>query len=217
MKVKHKQGKHTSNLLSVLYSVLKCIRYGLISKRNSEVFEVQLDFPINFYTNSIDPGDWYKVIGYKSGIDTSTNNESIVVYRTKEEDSLEVANYTRRHEKIKTIREETITIDLKTVRYLAVLLTKKYTLRKHDYVYLPVKTKEGIFYLIYDNGKWVIRIYRTVTELHLLPVWPHAGGDKPNLYGNFSYNMKVRKRFVKHNTQSAKTLEEYISKYEKNG
>ena len=87
IKVKHKKGKFLSNPKSMLYVLWNV---GFFKKWHFVEFEATKDILRGDGNTS-----WMKIYGVKSSIKTTTNSESLAVYRTNKKGNLETAYYYR--------------------------------------------------------------------------------------------------------------------------
>lgn len=94
--VKHKAGKFYPNLLSIIY-----VCWKLMFKKVVTV-SVQFDRPQDI-TEDTEEHDWLKICGWKSGVVTETNSETMLVYRVKH-DTIEFGKYYRDGKNVQAFR-----------------------------------------------------------------------------------------------------------------
>lgn len=94
--VKHKAGKFYPNLWAIIY-----VCWKLMFKKVATV-SVQFDRPQDI-TEDLEEHDFLKICGWKSGIKTETNSESMLVYRSKH-DTIEFGKYYRDGKNVQAFR-----------------------------------------------------------------------------------------------------------------
>jgi hypothetical protein len=89
LKINHKKNRFWINP----FTQLRIYLWMLWNK--NKTINVKVDFPQPIdITEDKEEHDWLKIIGWKDGINTSTNNEHMLVYR-KKGDYIEFADYLR--------------------------------------------------------------------------------------------------------------------------